>query len=257
MVFGCDGYAPIVLPSTAEVLLPDGSKHVIRGFAREERLALAAPSAAMTRALQAISAIRDPDPYIVSLVRDHVWWRRVAYFALLASTILVVLLPFIVEPFTELAKRTGDSTAAAVGAGSLWTSIWNALVGAAGSITAVLTSVLALIGSIIPGYAKPWIDGLTTGRSPSFWRLRRCSFSTASMVICETASRISPARHGFLRGARGACRRHNAYSTETDIRHDHAKINLDELPGAGGRATIFCRQLASPSSIVVFCRDRP
>ncbi len=166
MVFGCDGYAPIVLPSTAEVLLPDGSKHPIRGFAREERLALAAPGPEMTRALEAISVIRNPDPYIVSLVRDHVWWRRVAYFALLACTILIVLLPFIVRPFTELAERTGARTAEAVGAGNLWTSIWNALVGIAGSIKAVLTSILALFGSIIPGYAKPWVDGLTTWPIP-------------------------------------------------------------------------------------------
>jgi hypothetical protein len=162
MVFGCDGYAPIVLPSTAEVLLPDGSKHTISGFVTEERMTLAPPDPAMTRALAAVRAIRDPDPYIVSLVRDHVWWRRTAYFALLGTTIVAVSLPWTAAWLTSYADGAGSTTAEAVGAGSLWPEFWGALVRAAGSITAVLLSLLALIGNFIPGYAKPWVNILTS-----------------------------------------------------------------------------------------------
>lgn len=164
MVFGSDEYAPIVLPSTAIVLLPDGSKQIIRGFEpekREKRMGLAPPSAEMERALEAVRAIRNPDPYIVSLVRDNVWWRRVAYFALLAAAILAFSIPWSAEYLTAFAGGAGIRTAEAVGAGSLWNHIWGGLSGAGGSITALLASVLALVGGFIPGYAKPWIDGIS------------------------------------------------------------------------------------------------
>lgn len=167
MVFGSDGYAPIVLPSTAIVLLPDGSKQTIRGFEPEKRK-LAPPPAEklalpveMERALAAVRAIRNPDPYIVSLVRDHVWWRRVAYFALLAAALLAFSMPWSAEYLTAFAGGAGNRTAEVVGAGSLWNHIWGGLSGAGGSITAVLASVLALVGGFIPGYVKPWIDVLS------------------------------------------------------------------------------------------------
>lgn len=162
MAFGCDGYAPIVLPSTALVLLPNGATHPISGFAPDARVALVAPDAALTRAQAAVRAIKNPDPYIVSLVRDQVWWRRVTYFALLAAVILAGSLPWTARVVTDLANKAGNATAGAVGAASIWAEIWDVLVGIAGSITAVVASVLALIGSFIPSYAKPWVDSLTS-----------------------------------------------------------------------------------------------
>ncbi len=161
MVFGSDGYAPIVLPSTAWVLLPDGSKQKIHGFEPEKVRRLAPPPAEMQRALDAVRAIRNPDQYIVSLARDHVWWRRVAYFALLAAVILALSMPWTADYIMVFAGGAANGTSDAAGTGLSWKHIWEGLSSAGGSITAVLASMLAIVGSFIPGYAKPWIDVLS------------------------------------------------------------------------------------------------
>jgi uncharacterized protein (DUF2235 family) len=161
MVFGCDGYAPIVLPSSATILLPDGSRPRIRGFQPEEKRGLAPPSPEMMRALAAVSKLRDPDPNIVGLCRDRVWWRRVAYFTLLGSAILAFSLPWTAPYVSLLANAGADAIAGFFGAGTLWTRVGSWLQQAGGAITAVLASILALVGRLIPGYAKPWVDALS------------------------------------------------------------------------------------------------
>ncbi|HEY5305119.1 MAG TPA: DUF2235 domain-containing protein [Pseudolabrys sp.] len=161
MVFGCDGYAPIVLPSTAKVLLPNGSTHPIHGFAQELRETLVEEDVAMSRALAAVREIRDPDRRIVSLVRDGVWWRRVAYFVLLFVVILAASLPWTAASFTDAIHHTGDSIADAGNSKTMWDSIWQFLVETAGAITAILASILALVGGFIPGYAEPWVKTVT------------------------------------------------------------------------------------------------
>ncbi len=161
MVFGSDGYAPIVLPSSAMVLLPDGSRHSIRGFQPEEKRDLAPPPPGMTRALAAVNELRDPDPNIVSLVRDRVWWRRVAYFALLGTAILTFSLPLTAPNVSLAANAVANAIAGFFGASTLWSSAGRWLEEAGGAITAVLASILALVGRLIPGYAKPWVDALS------------------------------------------------------------------------------------------------
>ena len=62
----------------------------------------------MERALAAVNELRDPDPNIVSLVRDHVWWRRVAYFALLGSALLAFSLPWTAPYVSSLANAVAE-----------------------------------------------------------------------------------------------------------------------------------------------------
>ena len=86
MVFGSENYAPITLPSTAMVLLPNGGKHRIAGFsARAAFTREKAPDPDLARALKAVDALSEPDPRLAALTLDTVWWRRVAYYALLVS----------------------------------------------------------------------------------------------------------------------------------------------------------------------------
>src|SRR5262249_1049259 len=90
MAFGSENYAPIPLPSTALVLMPDGTRHEIRGFDSGRFAKAARPMAAekkekLPAALAAVNALQNPDASLVSLTRDAVWWRRVAYFALLLA----------------------------------------------------------------------------------------------------------------------------------------------------------------------------
>jgi T6SS, Phospholipase effector Tle1-like, catalytic domain len=162
MVFGCERYAPIGLPSVAHVLLPDGTVQAISGF--QPSMAARAQTTidpAMASALAALQRIRNPRRATVQVLRDFIWWRRVGYFALLFATLILVALPIAAGPLTHLTKRAGEGTAQAVGAQSIWAGIWDFLVHLAGAITALLTSILMAFANVIPGYAKPYTDVVT------------------------------------------------------------------------------------------------
>ena len=163
MVFGSERYAPKVLPSTAWVLMPNNTTHKIKGFDTTRLAAAGAATLAgrqpvMDQAIAAIRALRDTDAYVVSLVHDLIWWRRVAYFALLFATILLASLPLTAEPLTNIVHGIGTEAAGSVGINSTWAGIWGGLASIAGGITAFLGSIFALIGSFIPAYAKPWAN---------------------------------------------------------------------------------------------------
>jgi Uncharacterized alpha/beta hydrolase domain (DUF2235) len=71
MVFGNENYAPITLPSTALVLMPDGGIHEIHGFESDRVAEAARPMSGykaqkMTVALQAVNELREPDKELVS-----------------------------------------------------------------------------------------------------------------------------------------------------------------------------------------------
>src|SRR5665213_1938578 len=88
IAFGVDRYAPVTLPDTADVLMPDGTTHKIRGFDQTRWLAPpggpdAPAGPQMALALKAVESLKDPDAAIVSLTLDNIWRRRVAYFSCL------------------------------------------------------------------------------------------------------------------------------------------------------------------------------
>jgi uncharacterized protein (DUF2235 family) len=95
MVFGSENYAPLTLPSSALVLMPDGTTEQISGFNAARATTAAAPLDAYSEAavLDAIHSLGVPDANFVELTRDTIWWRRVAYWTLVLAVIGVVSIP--------------------------------------------------------------------------------------------------------------------------------------------------------------------
>ena len=164
IAFGADRYAPVTLPDTAHVLMPDGTTHEIKGFAQIKLApagALPAPmSAEMAMAVQAVESLNDPDPAIVSLTLDNIWRRRVAYFSLLFAGILIAVLPWAVKPAVEYFRKTMQAAATRLGLASYWDAFWTQAANADQGSSAFLGSVFQYIGSLLPSYAKPWAEAL-------------------------------------------------------------------------------------------------
>jgi hypothetical protein len=163
IAFGAERYAPVTLPDTARVLMPDGSIHTIRGFDREsfaEKRTVARPADQV--ATDAVRSLKDPSPAIVSLTLDEIWKRRVAYYCLLFAALTVASLPwtvkFLVEQFHDRAHGLAYGISASVG--QHWDRLWDWLAGTDQGSSAFLGSVLQYIGTALPGYAKPWSDAL-------------------------------------------------------------------------------------------------
>jgi hypothetical protein len=162
MVFGCDGYAPIVLPAKISILMPDGkTRGEVSGF-KNLHLEKLRQDPKMRRAERALDSLREPDEAPISLLRDTVWWRKVSYFALLTTALLTASLPWTADALTRSFFAWGTATAVATGSSSWWAQTWEWLSQTAGALTALLTGILAMIGGLIPGYAKPWVDSLTS-----------------------------------------------------------------------------------------------
>ena len=159
MVFGSENYAPITLPSTAMVLLPGGAKHRIAGFSA--RAALTSERAVdpdLARALEAVDALSAPDGKLAALTLDTVWWRRVAYYALLVSVLLAASLPITAYPLTTAFKSSVGALFSLVGLGSWWDTHWGSLAGANEGIGANLGDISKRVGGFLPGYASYWTD---------------------------------------------------------------------------------------------------
>lgn len=163
---GCDNYAPVMLPASARVLMPDGQLVDMTNAPARAALAtvLAAPAnksvaKRTTAALHAVTSMPPPDPDMVEQTLDTVWWRRVAYFALLWTVALLVAWPFIgpaaVDRLSGVAAliNPGNGQAAAWLTGGLsWISA------AAEGVQAVAGSTLVLLGHFVPSYFSPWLE---------------------------------------------------------------------------------------------------
>jgi hypothetical protein len=164
IAFGVDRYAPVTLPDTAYVLMPDGTPHEIKGF-DQTRLApagaaLAPVSPQMALALKAVESLNDPDRAIVSLTLDNIWRRRVAYFSLLFTAFVIASLPWTVKPAVAFFRQTMQAAATRLGLASYWDALWTWASNSDQASSAFLGSVFQLIGSLLPGYAKPWSEAL-------------------------------------------------------------------------------------------------
>jgi hypothetical protein len=159
IAFGAERYAPITLPDTAHVLMPDSSITAIRGFQRTLTDQQPGPIE-MQIAEQAVHTLRNPSPVIVSLTLDDVWRRRVAYYCLLLAAFAVASLPwtisFIVHQFRD---RIHDLCYAISNSlGQRWDQVWDWLASTDLGSSAFVASVFQYIGTALPGYAKPWSD---------------------------------------------------------------------------------------------------
>jgi uncharacterized protein (DUF2235 family) len=160
MVFGSENYAPITLPDTAMVLMPDGSKHRIAGFSARAATAAPVPGAPRDRAFDAVDKLSAPDRKLAALTLDTVWWRRVAYYALLASAALSVSLPATAYWLTSAFKTSVGALASLVRLGAAWDRFWTWLAGANEGVSANFGVVSKTAGGFLPGYASYWMNVL-------------------------------------------------------------------------------------------------
>lgn len=227
IAFGVDRYAPVTLPETAYVLMPDGTTHEIKGFDQtslETTEARPAPiSPQMALAVQAVETLNDPDRAIVSLTLDNIWRRRVGYFSLLLSVLLIAVLPWTAKPAVECFRKTMQAAAMQLGLASEWEKFWAWASNADQASSAFLGSVLQLIGSLLPGYAKPWADALIE-------RPTACGIVIALAVILYIwngilRDRIADlARQAWLPSEQTSDTRKNRQSADGPIRRTLAKM---------------------------------
>ncbi|MBR0902739.1 DUF2235 domain-containing protein [Bradyrhizobium liaoningense] len=152
MLFGCDAYAPIMLPADALVLMPDGTKlnlteNTTQDAMKRAYLAKAGGPRRETEA-EAFTLMGRPSAEIARLTRDTVWWRRVAYFSLLFMAGLIVLWPWIARSLVGASKDNGLQGTLVLRV--ITTIDW--LVGA------VLGPLANLVRNVLPSYAAPWLD---------------------------------------------------------------------------------------------------
>jgi len=165
MLHGCDNYAPIMLPASAEVRLPTGevmplTKEATRKAMKSayEAKAQVAPQGSdrstqsTTAAADAFDSMPKPDGVMADLALDAVWWRRFAYFALLGMIALLAAWPWVAVKTIGMLKGPTDQIEVAHGVSAL--DIIRKLDYGTG---AVLGPIADLLMSFLPSYAAPWL----------------------------------------------------------------------------------------------------
>ena len=157
IAFGIERYAPVTLPDTANVLMPDGTMERIKGYdSKAVWRTIADPKLRrqMELAEDAVQYLNKPDPAIVSLTLDAIWRRRVAYFLLLFVALLLAVLPWGVRSVVEYVRDTLFPNPGEHG------SAWNTLATVDQGISAFLGSIVLYVSNALPGYVRPWIDAV-------------------------------------------------------------------------------------------------
>jgi uncharacterized protein (DUF2235 family) len=157
MLHGCDNYAPIMLPASAKVLLPDGkvlpltqddTRTEMKSAYQNWHKGQTAPSDADADAFEEMSK---PDAAMTAQALDVVWWRRFAYFTLLATILLLAAWPWVATTAVDILK---DPTAK-IDAGE-----FNALTVIRGidyGVGAVVGPIADLFMGFLPSYVGPWL----------------------------------------------------------------------------------------------------
>ena len=167
---GSDAYAPISLPAEFDVLAPDGQLMPMHGFAygdkslamREDRpKSSLAPDPVVDERVKALAAAitalkRDPpEPEMVEQVRDTVWWRRVAYFATLGATLMLVAFPFAADFYASLVAKVINLL------GTNYGTQWNAGVHLADDYAhSLIGPATKAAGKVLPSYLDLWLHAL-------------------------------------------------------------------------------------------------
>ncbi|NUR11083.1 MAG: DUF2235 domain-containing protein [Bradyrhizobium sp.] len=152
MLHGCDNYAPIMLPASAKVMLPNGdikplTEHDARAAMKNAYLDKATGPQRESEA-EAFTAMKAPDAEMARRTRDTVWWRRVAYFALLFMVAVIMLWPMIARSMVGTSKDT-------VLEGSRFLAVITNIDWYLGAVIAPFANLLR---SVLPSYATPWLD---------------------------------------------------------------------------------------------------
>ncbi|MBR0783917.1 DUF2235 domain-containing protein [Bradyrhizobium iriomotense] len=152
MLFGCDAYAPIMLPADSLVLMPDGRKlnlmaDATRDDMKQAYLAKAQGPRRETEA-RAFTLMNVPSPEMARLTRDTVWWRRVAYFSLLFMVGVIAVWPWVARSLIGVSKDNGLQ-------GTLFLRIAATIDWLVGGVLGPLAN---LVRNVLPSYAAPWLD---------------------------------------------------------------------------------------------------
>jgi len=157
MAAGTDAYAPLSLPNDLRIvvdppseaepeqragLTPDHesapdimSFEGYQAHASAQRFALApdqTPDHQRRTAWQTF-ILEKPDDDTLDLIWDTVWWRRIAYFATLAATALLVIYPFLPNGLAVLPIRLKEL---------------------AGSVAPITNGLVDLVGGLLPTFAN-------------------------------------------------------------------------------------------------------
>jgi hypothetical protein len=163
IAFGIERYAPVTLPDTANVLMPDGSLETIKGYDSKavwRNIADPKLRQQMELAEQAVQVLNKPDPAVVSLTLDAIWRRRVAYFFLLIAAFVIASLPWTVKPAIAFFRDAIHTIAGWIGLAPQWDAFWTKIANADQGGSAFVGGIFQYVGTILPGYAKPWADAL-------------------------------------------------------------------------------------------------
>ncbi len=158
MVDGCDNYAPLTLPHTAKVLLPNGETPQIHGFERkavafDPTKATGDAATDMKVALDAVEQLKEPDAAMVERTLGTVAMRRGTYFVMLAAFAGAAVWPWIVDQVDALREALMQK----LPFGDRLIDWWDTVDYAA---AAVLDGIRDAVGSIVPAYLKAWVDAL-------------------------------------------------------------------------------------------------
>lgn len=188
MLFGCDDYAPIMLPADCRVLLPNdtklpdgtvlpdgtrppdgtvlpgGTTLPLQSKKRNERekeleeqvvrallkIAYLAKATGPRREIEAEAFITmsTPDPGMSSLTRDTVWWRRVAYFSLLFMVAFIAVFPWIAPGLVGSSEDGGLRD----------TWFLKRVTDTDWLLSALVAPLTNILRHVLPAYATPWLD---------------------------------------------------------------------------------------------------
>lgn len=151
IAFGSDQYAPIMLPGSARVLMPDGNDYPLEDFNLQPySTAVAARTPRENLAISAVSALMQPSRALISLSHDYVWWRRVFYFCLLISVIAIALLPWTAELIAKASQSFYRQS-------SFFTYY---IEQANNGLSSLLTGVFPFLAGLLPSWVGRWTDVL-------------------------------------------------------------------------------------------------
>jgi uncharacterized protein (DUF2235 family) len=161
MLHGCDDYAPVMLPASARVLLPDNRVMALTqedtrramsvSYSKSREATAAGETAQSTAAADAFMRMSPPDAAIAQQVLDTVWWRRFWYFSLLAAVCFLVTWPFIAVQVVDALKGSADRVTAD-GMSLLDVIRWIDY-----GFGAITGPPVRFLQSFLPSYTEPWL----------------------------------------------------------------------------------------------------
>jgi hypothetical protein len=155
---------------------------------------------------------------------------------LLFTVILIAVLPWAVKPTVEYFRKTMQAAATRLGLASYWDVFWTQAANADQGSSAFVGSVFQYIGSLLPGYAKPWAEALID-------RPIACGIVVALAVILyfrngTLRDRIADlARQAWLPSEQNGCHqeKESQGSDPQHARNEDSAVEARRTPGMRGQ----------------------